>query len=132
MQLDQRSVTPFTANKSRNDVVHRTKNDHGEKRIKAEMRIGDAGFGEMDVAGNGAQRNQQANHTKDRIRHRAEHGEPQRWTVTHKREIALHGHVMIEPDSSHGNHRQNGRSDAGRDHPRRKRAVHESCHSHPA
>src|SRR5947207_11339860 len=132
MQLDQRSVTPFTANQSRYDIVHRTENDHGEKRVKAEMRIGDADVVELYVASDGAQRDQQANHTKYREGHRAEHGEPKRRAVTHKREITLHGHVMIESHSSDWDHRQDCRSDAGGNHPRWKRAIHESRHSRPA
>src|SRR5438876_7184053 len=39
MEFDQRSVTPFSANQARDDVVHRTENHHGEKCVKTEMRV---------------------------------------------------------------------------------------------
>src|SRR5262249_859783 len=50
MQFDQRSVTPLAADQTRDDVVHRTENHHGEKSVKTEMRVSDAGLSEVDVA----------------------------------------------------------------------------------
>ena len=132
MQFDQRRVTPFAAHQSRHDVVHRTENYHGEKCVKTEMRVSDAGLCEVDVARDRAQRNQHANYAKDRVRHRTEHGEPQRRAVAHQRKITLHGHVVVQADGSDGNHRQDGRGDAGGDHPRRKRPIDEPLHSGPA
>src|SRR6266699_6251244 len=39
MQFDQRSVTPFAADQTRHDVVHRAENHNGEKCVKTEMRV---------------------------------------------------------------------------------------------
>ena len=50
MQLDQRRVTPFAADQSRHDVIHRSKHDHREKRVETEMRIGNARFGEVHIS----------------------------------------------------------------------------------
>jgi len=50
MQFDQRRVTPFAADQSRHDVVHRTENHHGEKCVETEMRVRDARLREVDIA----------------------------------------------------------------------------------
>src|SRR5215217_2533531 len=57
MQLNQRSVAPFAANQSRNDVVHRTEDHHREKRIQTEMGVSNTGLGEVDVGRHGSRRN---------------------------------------------------------------------------
>src|SRR5213592_5004004 len=132
MQFDQRSVTPFAADQSRDDVVHRTENHHREKRVETEMRVSDARLSEVDIARHGAKRDQNTDYAKDRVRHRPEHGEPERGAVAHEREIALHGHVMIEADGGNRNDREDSRRNAGGDHPRWERSIDESLHSGPA
>src|ERR1051326_5191061 len=47
MHFNELSITPFAANQSRHDVVHRTENRHREKRIEAKMRVGDAHLSEI-------------------------------------------------------------------------------------
>ena len=95
------------------------------------MRVSDARLSEVDIARHGAKRDQNTDYAKDRVRHRPEHGEPERRAVAHEREIALHGHVMIQADSRDGNHRQDHRGNAGCDHPRRERPIDEPLHSGP-
>jgi len=67
MQFDQRGITPFTSNQSRHDVVHRAENDHGEKCVETEMRISNADLAELRVARDRAERNQNADDTKDGV-----------------------------------------------------------------
>src|SRR6184192_4367506 len=111
-------MAPFAPNQSRHDIVHRAENDHGEKRVKPEVRISDARLREVYVARYRSERNEHANHTKD--------GVAQCWTVAQQREVTLHRHVMIEANSGDGDYCKDSRGDAGRDHPRRKRSVDES------
>src|SRR5437773_11825509 len=96
MQFDQRRVAPLTANQSRQDVVDRAENDHGEKRVKPEVRISDARLREVYVARYRSEGNEHADHAKRSVRNRAEYGEPQRGAVAQEREVTLHRHVMIE------------------------------------
>ncbi len=102
------------------------------KGVKAEMRIGDAGFAEMDVARDGAERKEDAEQTEDGVGNGAEDGEAQRRAVAEQPEIPAHRHVVIQADGRDGNDRQDRRGDAGRDHPGRERTVHEPLHSGPA
>src|SRR5205809_5191432 len=132
MQFDQLRIAPFAPNQSRHDIVHRAENDHGEKRVKPEVRISDARLREVYVARYRSERNEHANHTKDGVRNRAEYGEAQCWTVAQQREVTLHRHVMIEANSGDGDYCKDGRSNAGRDHPGRKRSIDEPLHAGPA
>ena len=95
------------------------------------MRVSDAGLREVDVARDRAERDQNADYAKDRVRHRAEHGEAQSRAVAHQREIALHGHVMIQANGRHRNHREDRRRDTRRNHPCGKRSIDETLHSGP-
>src|SRR5256886_17560801 len=95
MQFDKRGVTPLAAHQPRHDVVHRAEHHHGKKCVETEMRISNARLAEVDVAGDGAQRNQNADRAKIRVRNRAEHSEAQCRTVAQEREISLHRYVMI-------------------------------------
>ena len=132
MQFDERRVTPFAANQSRHDVVHRTENDHGEERVKTEMRIRDARLGEVDVARDGAERDEDAEGAKDRVGNRAKHREAERRAIAHEGEIPLHRHVMIQPDGGNRDDCKDRRRDARGDHPGRKRSIDQTLHSRPA
>ena len=95
------------------------------------MRIGDARLREVYVARYRAEGNEHADHTKDGVRNRAKYCEPQRRAVAQERKITLHRHVMIEANSGDGDYCEDGCSNAGGDHPGRKRSIDESLHPCP-
>src|SRR5437016_9480551 len=82
------------------------------------MRIRDARFSKVYIAGHGAQRNHNTYQAKHRVGHCAEDGKTKRRAIAHQWEITLHRHVMIEPDSADRNQRKDCGWDAGCDHPR--------------
>src|SRR5439155_18673476 len=95
------------------------------------MRIRDARLRKVHVEGNGAQRNQNTDQTKDGVRHRTEHGKTKCGTVAHQWEVALHRHVMIEPNGGDGNQREDCGCDTCSDHPGWERSIDEALHPGP-
>src|ERR1043166_300659 len=51
VQLNQGRVTPFPADQTRHDVIHRAEDNHGEERVEPDVRVSDARFAEVDVTG---------------------------------------------------------------------------------
>src|SRR4029453_8725029 len=64
MNLDERGETPFAADQSRHDVIHRSEHDHAEKGVETEVTVGNADLAELEITGERAQRNDNAEHTK--------------------------------------------------------------------
>src|SRR5256885_16483887 len=96
MNFNERRETPFATDQSRHDVIHRSEHDHAEEGIETEVAISDTDLAELEVTGERAQGNDNAEDAKRGVGHRTENGETQCRAVTHQRKIPAHRHVMIQ------------------------------------
>src|SRR5438067_13853650 len=71
MDLDERGETPFATDQSRHDVIHRSEHDHAEKGVETKVTVSNADLAELEITGERAQRNDDAEQAKRGVRHGA-------------------------------------------------------------
>src|SRR3990172_6448388 len=123
MELYHARGGPFPFRKPRDDVIHRTEKNHGEKSVHAEVRMSYRVMREVSDFLKGPDRFQRSLKTHCRVAHGTDNNKPKRRAVAEHPEVIDGRQVMIDGDGHDGDHHHDTGHNGDRDEPCRKRPA---------